>query len=110
MNGCQFSREVMNSADKLQAFKDGGVSGAGRGARVQTAGLSEEVPDYGATESGSKPRKSSKASSKKDKRDKDRQEAVIQMRPAVLSPLVLCAAAALRRASEPLIVRGVPVV
>ena len=111
MNGCQFSREVMNAADKLQAFNNGGLGGAGRSsrARVQTTGLSEEVPDYGATESGRKSRKTSKASSKKEKHDKDRPQAVFQTRPAVLSPLVLRSAAAPRRASE-LIVRGAPVV
>lgn len=79
MNGCQFSRQVMNSTDKMQTFLNGG-SGGGAGARVQTAGLSDAVPDYGANDAhgsdrGSKSKKS-RASSKKDKRDKDQHDAV----------------------------------
>ena len=84
MNGAQFTREVMNSNNKMQAFMKGG-RGAGGGAGVQTAGLSDAVPDYGASESHgsdtSSKSKKSRGSSKKDKREKDRQEAVSKMQP-----------------------------
>ncbi len=82
MNGVQFTSQVMSSSDKWQAFKSGGGGGGG-GARVQTAGLSDAVPDYGASgshgsDSASSKSKKGRSSSKKDKRDKDRHEAVIE--------------------------------
>lgn len=74
MNGCQFTRNVMNSSNKAQAFMKGGSSSSGAAA-VKTAGLSDSVPDYGASDSqdsnGAGRSRKRGGSSKKDRRDKE---------------------------------------